>query len=211
MALNIWFSETWGPLDASAIEAQCAERDFCVGGLGEISELRDNWPVYTSDIDPAAWPTTDIPILTLNGTFDHRTPLHLARIIETEMTGEDQVFAAFPYTGHNVIGNAPTDVFGADCGLELTVAFVERLGRGLKDSPAWGCLDNLLPYDFESEANAIPFLFDVDDAWDPGAASETEAGGGLFTLRATVPGSESGAKLPRQVRRWLQGARAPTF
>ena len=128
----------------------------------------DIWPRYPHDAYVSAWPTTDVPLLMMNGSMDPQTPLSSAQPVEDHLAGPHQHFVVVPYSPHTVFTQSPVlSASGYPCGFQMIEGFLSEPTGPVRDA----CLKDLRPISFESDPQSVDFIWGVPSMWDnPGTS-----------------------------------------
>ncbi len=129
----------------------------------EEYELFQMWPRYD---EPQAreMPTTDMPVLMLQGDLDGATPLEVATALPTSLEGEHHYWMQFPYSAHGVMSDSWIGEYGGEptCGMQVFVDFV----RDPLTRPDDSCIAQTAPTDFAGVPGLAEYMFDTADLWE---------------------------------------------
>jgi pimeloyl-ACP methyl ester carboxylesterase len=160
---NITLSELWedpSPTAAelSAIrEASVASRDVTTNFDFQIGK----WPTYPKDEYMGGWPTTDVPVLFLQGGLDPATLLRKAVVAKDHFNKPHQSFVEIPTATHTVIVSSATTA-NRSCGTRIMMNFIENPQAPLDTS----CLPTVVPLDFQGQKPISQALLGTTDAWE---------------------------------------------
>lgn len=160
--LNVAFAELWEtpapPQDVLAQRFQAALLPS--GGIDQLGELRATWPVYPQDQFMKVYPTTSVPVLTLNGTLDSQTPLDVVRVVEEHYQQPNQTFVVIPNANH---GTAISfDGQPVPCGSFIMQGFLANPTAPLDTS----CTLSPEKITFEGDPDFNRYLFGTSDLWE---------------------------------------------
>ncbi|MBX3227373.1 MAG: alpha/beta fold hydrolase [Labilithrix sp.] len=163
LSYNIAFSEMMETpaITRPELEALMSESVFAQYSPA-MHDMFDAWPKYDHDEYVGRYPTTDVPVLLLNGTLDAATPIEFAEEVAAHYTRPHQTFVSLPRAVHGTLRGSPT-TDGKQCGLELFRQFVTAPTRPLDTS----CASRIVPHDFGSNmADAAERWFGTRDLWE---------------------------------------------
>lgn len=147
------------PPSYDALLATDAPRAFTNADAGFYRALYDVWPRYDASPYRGEYPTTDVPILMLQGTLDPLTPPQHAEAVAAALSGANQTLVLLEGGAHgNLYQSATTN--GGDCGAELMEAFLDDATATLDTS----CAGELVQPTFENDD--LTWLFGTSDLWD---------------------------------------------
>jgi pimeloyl-ACP methyl ester carboxylesterase len=159
---HIVLSEMWdaAPPSPAAHLASLQSLDFGLLDV-ELDTLWATWPKYQADAFAAAYPTTTVPLLMMNGTLDAQTPLAEAKDAETHFTAANQAFFEVPGAPHGAIGGEPWSQPSPPCSVQIVTSFVTHPDAPI-DASCFGLVD---PIAFEPDAATTQLFFGVPDPW----------------------------------------------
>ncbi|MCL4233659.1 MAG: alpha/beta hydrolase [Deltaproteobacteria bacterium] len=130
-------------------------------------ELFQMWPRYD---EPQAreMPTTQAPVLMLQGDLDGATPNEVALPLADSLAGEHHYWYQFPYSAHGVMSDSWIGEYGAEptCGMNIFVDFV----RDPLTAPDGSCVADTAPTNFAGVSGLAEYMFDTADLWENDAA-----------------------------------------
>ncbi len=154
---------------ADEVAAHVESLRFSLDAGPEFVQLADlGWPTYPHDAYTGELPTTDVPMLMMNGTLDPQTPLAVAERTGRHFNGDNQTFVVVPFATHSVLDQSPiereTDGTILTCGQLLVEQFLADPRASIDTS----CTDDVMSPDFTNPAlsEALfgltdPFAFDA--------------------------------------------------
>ncbi len=127
------------------------------------------WPAYDEGEYGGSWPSTDLPILMMNGRLDHVTPHEHSLAVAEHFSGPNQYWVSFPQGSHHLATGTPlpSDPESDHCAVQLQVAFLQDPAR----RPDTSCVDQVLPIHFAGSAALANELFGTQDFFALAAAS----------------------------------------
>lgn len=167
---NIALSELWETPAPDAAEVARREGDslFWPGLDDAAVPVYPLWPRYALDGFSGHWPSSAVPVLAMNGTFDPQTPIEQARGAAAVFTMPHQGFVEFAEAPHGVVFTTPVnDSTLPTCGLQMLMAFLADPDA----PPATACLADLAPVDLHGDDTLASVLFGQSDLWENAAAS----------------------------------------
>jgi len=162
---HVILSEMWdaNPPTAAAHLTALQELEFGLIDV-ELDQLLPTWPVYAADAFAAAYPTTSVPLLMLNGTLDAQTPLEPAEDAIPHYTAASQYFVVVPGSPHGALGGEPWSQPTFPCSIQIANAFVADSSQ----TPDESCFALADPVDFEPDAATTQLFFGIADPWGDG-------------------------------------------
>ena len=160
---NITMSELWEtpsptPAELEAIrEAAVASRDVTTGMEIQIGK----WPTYPHDEYYGGWPTTDVPVLFLQGGLDPATLLRKAVVAKEHFQKPHQTWVEIPTATHTVIASSATTE-KRSCGTRIMMSFFDNPPA----APDTSCLSSVVPLDFKGQTAISQGLLGTADAWE---------------------------------------------
>jgi len=123
------------------------------------------WPTYELDEAYGQWAPPQLPILVLQGDLDYMTPLANVADTAEHLTGEHQHFVVLPGVRHGAVFESPMDdEFETHCGFDIAMAWLKDPGA----APDTACLADILPVEFEGNADFLAATMKTDDLWENG-------------------------------------------
>ncbi|MEM1414363.1 MAG: alpha/beta hydrolase [Myxococcota bacterium] len=179
------------PLDYAAVVEGLVFRG---GGRRDVA-LYEVTLETLGDLEPDAAffgraPTTERPILMLNGALDPQTPPSAARSLVEALTGPNHRYIEMPRATH-VVANT-------GCGRNLVIAFLRDPFAELNTD----CLEQLDPIDFSDNADLARAYFGIDTLYPEAAESAARAA-------SVVVDAENVEALRARARAWAE--RGPGF
>lgn len=165
LSMHVGLSELWeDPLpDPADVDAMVSPLYFSVDLAPRVVALQDRWPFYPQDQYVGNWPSTEIPVLMMNGDLDPQTPPWLAAPAETHFTGTHHYYFTFPRCPHGIVGQSYVTTPGAyTCGVQMMVDFIDNP----LVAPDSTCLADILPIDFTGVPGWSQYLFGTEDMWE---------------------------------------------
>lgn len=160
---NITMSELWETPSPTAAELS-AIREAAVVSRDVTSEMElqiGKWPTYPHDEHYGAWPTTDVPVLFLQGGLDPATLLRKALVAKEHFAKPHQTWVEIPTATHSVITSSTTTE-KRSCGTRIMMSFFDNP----EATPDTSCLATVAPPDFKGQAAISQALFGTADAWE---------------------------------------------
>ncbi|APX12337.1 serine aminopeptidase domain-containing protein [Tateyamaria omphalii] len=162
LAAHIYLSEAQ-PVQERAPQLLAAfQRATMSTGLEAQIARIDTWPRSTPGL-PLGPPPYDGPMLMLQGGLDGPTPAERAQPVRDAYRGPAQTWAFFPTGAHGMTGLTPTPD-GRDCARDIRIQFLDAPNR----PPDLGCIDRILPIDWDGTPELNRFLFGTSDLWGNG-------------------------------------------
>lgn len=148
-------------MDADASELETARRShvFSSGIELTMASIAGEWPSYVPDEHVGKWSSYQGPMLMLQGAIDPASPVENAQRVSEHYSAPHQTLVIFPDASHTVNGATPTRS-GGDCAKQLYLSFLRNPQR----TPDVGCMDELLPLNFE-ESELSSVFFDTAQLW----------------------------------------------
>jgi pimeloyl-ACP methyl ester carboxylesterase len=168
---HVVYSEMWAhpdfPDEESLMDYFTEVEQDAVFGLGSGAYMNDVWEVWPRYSDPTwddLWAETDVPMLMLQGVLDPATAYDKALAVRDRFDGPHQTWVEFPTAGHNVSSGTPVseDPDAVHCGRQLFAAFIQDPAAELD----LGCVDDVLPNDFEGDPELADLVFGTEHLWD---------------------------------------------
>jgi len=159
---NIAFSELWETPAPSQTILQQRFQDALLpsGGIDQLGQLQAIWPTYAHDEYVGVYPTTTVPVLTLNGTLDSQTPLDLVKVVDDFYKQPNQTFVTVKNANHGVA--ISYDGEPIPCGSTIMQGFVADPTRPL----ATACLATPDPISLQGEAQLNEAYLGTADVWE---------------------------------------------
>lgn len=153
-----------------------------------LRDAYDMWPRYTPDALVGKYPTSQVPVLMMNGTLDPQTPLEFAEAIAPHYVAASQGLIVLPRAAHGVIHQSPTSEGSAkpSCGMMLWHQFLESPTAQLDSA----CRADILPHDFAGSPDLAAQYFGRPSLWGPAAAAAEPQP----APSSAVPGSPAAAR-----------------
>lgn len=160
--MNVAFSELWEvPAPTQAVLRQRYQEALLPsGGIDQLGRLQADWPVYPHDEFVGVYPTTDVPVLTLNGTLDSQTPLDLVKVVETFYTKPHQTFVTMPNANHGVA--ISYDGEEIPCGSRIMQGFIENPAAAIDSS----CTATPRPISLQGDPEFNAAYLGTEDLWE---------------------------------------------
>ncbi|CAN5693424.1 hypothetical protein BH11MYX4_BH11MYX4_52440 [soil metagenome] len=160
----------------------------------KLRDAYDMWPRYKPDALVGKYPTSQVPVLMMNGTLDPQTPLEFAQAIAPHYVFASQALVVLPRAAHGVIHQSPTTEGASEpsCGMMLWHQFLESPTGALDEA----CRANILPHDFAGSPALAERFFGRPTLWGPAALGAQP----LPPATSAAPGSASAA-LAAEMRR----------
>ena len=157
VALSELYNET--PASFDSLLASDASRAFSNGDAGFYRGLYDSWPRYDASPYRGQYPTTDVPVLMLQGTLDPLTPPQHAEEVAAALSAPGQTLVLLEGGAHGSLFQSQT-MSGSDCGAELMTAFLGAPSAAIDAS----CASDLVQPTFDDDG--LSFLFGTSLLWD---------------------------------------------
>jgi pimeloyl-ACP methyl ester carboxylesterase len=164
--IHVLLSEMWNYDNIPSASELTAAYDAAYVGTPatiDLGGLYDIWPRYQRDEYDDQLMNYTGPLLMLQGGFDPAATLEAVADYAEIYNGENQTFALFPFSTHNIIAGTP-DTEGGGCGQDLVIQFLTKPYGSVDLS----CIEQVVQIRFASTP-AISFAaFGTFDAWGDG-------------------------------------------
>lgn len=159
----------------------------------KLRDAYDMWPRYRPDALVGKYPSSNVPVLMMNGTLDPQTPLEFAEAIAPHYVAASQGLIVLPRAAHGVIHQSPTSEGTSEpsCGMMLWHQFLESPSVPLDSA----CRANILHHDFAGSPALAEQFFGRPTLWGPGS----EPASLPAPATAAVPGAGS-ARLSAELK-----------
>ena len=161
LGAHVFLSESQPPPAAAPGLLAAFRRATMSTGLEAQMARIGNWPRSAPGL-PQEPPPYEGPMLMLQGGLDGPSPVERALPVRDAYRGPAQTWAFFPTGAHGVTGLTPT-LDGSDCAREIRLQFLDAP----RTPPDLGCIERILPFDWDGIPDVNHFLLGVTDAWGP--------------------------------------------
>lgn len=108
-------------LGAKTLDRVEAETQTCIASPDEtVQDYRYKeelaWPLYEKDACTHRWPSTQVPLLVMNGDLDPQTPMSNADAVMSHYSGANQHLVAFPTVRHGTLFYSLLEGIARRCG-----------------------------------------------------------------------------------------------
>lgn len=162
LGLHIILSELWQ--EPTPQDLQRLDSALVVAGLTDgFASLSDGWPRYEPDELVGMLPTTDVPLLMLQGRLDPQTPIRAAENLPSHFTAPFQTFVELSGSAHQTVRNdAEVGTTGQTCGALLMEGFLQNP----RSTPDVTCASAPVQINFAGDPPIDNALLGVRDRWD---------------------------------------------
>jgi pimeloyl-ACP methyl ester carboxylesterase len=159
----VFNSEFPSQLEVDALSAEYDAMPHLIQTSSSLAERHAQWGGvrYCDLLWDDGWPSSDVPLLMLEGDLDPLTPSLWADDVGAHFAAATQHYALFPHATHGVTFNTPYTGGTTDCALSLWAAFVVEPTAPLDTS----CVAQTIPLDFEPPAAVVAAL-GVGQLWE---------------------------------------------
>ncbi|MBX3191827.1 MAG: alpha/beta fold hydrolase [Labilithrix sp.] len=136
-----------------------------------VRDVWESWPRYPHDEWVGKYPSSNVPILMLNGTLDPQTPQEFAEQIAPHYAMPAQSLVLLPRAAHCTLTQSPTSTWpGTEtCGMNVWRQFLAAPAAALDTS----CRDRILTHDFAGSPSIAQYFYGEPSLW--GGATTSSA------------------------------------
>ncbi|MBN1772620.1 MAG: alpha/beta fold hydrolase [Deltaproteobacteria bacterium] len=164
---HVVLSEMWPepPPDAATLVAALDRLLFFPDIVMQAAEKQDRWPTYERDAYVGGWPTTEVPMLMMEGALCGATAVCAAHGLADHFDGPYQYHYELPRSPCRPLLQSVADTpTGLPCGEDLFFQFIDNP----LVEPDASCVDEMYPLDFAGNPDHSMTIFGTSDLWENG-------------------------------------------